>query len=155
MIHLVLDGRCEQTIGSQLLAGAGPVRVAHDERRRPLDLDAHIRNGKAALLVHAHLAAERHDLGIDHRDRLLLLFLVAHVEDEQPARHADLHGREPHAGRVVHGFQHVVDQSVQLTVHVLDGGGGLTEEGIRQDDDRKFGHAAQIGNAAAAVNCQS
>ena len=151
----MLDGRREQAVGGEFLPRARAIRIAHGERRWPLDLDAHVRNGETPFLVHPHFAAERDDLRIDHGDRLLLILLVGDVEDQQAARHADLHGSEPHARRRVHGFQHVVDELVQLAVHAFDRRRRLTEQGIGQDDDRKFGHGAQIGNTAVPVNCHS
>ena len=47
----------------------------------------------------------------------------------------DLDRRQPDAGRVVHGLEHVVGELADLRRHLLDGFGDQPQLLVRQDDD--------------------
>ena len=56
----------------------------------------------------------------------------------------DLDRRQPDAGRVVHGLEHVVGKLADLRRHLLDGFGDQPELLVRQDDDFSEGHSARF-----------
>ena len=56
----------------------------------------------------------------------------------------DLDRRQPDAGRVVHGLEHVVGELADLRRHLLDGFGDQPELLVRQDDDFSEGHSARF-----------
>jgi hypothetical protein len=121
------------------------IRVAHRDGGRPLDLDAHVGNRQAALLMLAHLRAQGHDLGVDEDQGTRRLLVLGSVEHDQAARHAHLDRREAHAGRRVHGFQHVGGELADALVDAFDGRTFLAQKGIGKRDDGEHGHGADIG----------
>ena len=66
---------------------------------------------------------------------LAVLVLLGEVHGDQPQRLRDLDRRQPDAGRVVHGLEHVVGKLADLRRHLLDGFGDQPELFVRQDDD--------------------
>ena len=65
---------------------------------------------------------------------------LARVDDDDALGHGDLDRREADAGRLVHGLQHVVEQTPHLRVDTVDRFGNLSQQRIRKRDDGQNGH---------------
>ena len=74
---------------------------------------------------------------------------VVEVVHEQALLDADLGSGEPEAGHVVHGLDHVVDQTDERAVDVGDVGGTLLEHGVAVDADG-VGHGGRQGTVHAS-----
>ena len=116
-------------------------------------------NRQASLGLYRDLLADRGDHRIDqrrHRARRIVgagAALRRHAVDEQPQRHMHLRRRQPRAGGVVHGLDHVRDQRADPGC-----GGILDRPRLRQQDrvthtgDLQQGHAHVLGVRAARPN---
>src|SRR5262249_33880484 len=56
--------------------------------------------------------------------------LAAAIHHEQPFEYADLRSGQSHAGRAVHGFEHVIDKLSQFVVELGYFVGSLREDGV-------------------------
>ena len=68
--------------------------------------------------------------------------LLGEIHGDQPQRLRDLDRRQPDAGRVIHGLEHVVGELADLRRHLLDGFGDEPQLLVRQDDDFSECHDA-------------
>ena len=65
------------------------------------------------------------------------------VEDEDPPLDPDLRSGQTEAGRVVHRGEHVVDQTSDTTVDVVDLARTLREDRVTDDADLVGSHGRQ------------
>ena len=151
MVDLVLQNGGEQALGQDLALLALAVEGAGAHGRRPVDLGVIFRNGKATLLVGRALLGRPDDFGIDEHLRVGRLFLLRRVDHQKTDGFGDLDRRESHARRIMHGFDHVVDQLAQIVVDALDLFADETQLGVGQSDDRSEGHAGLFAGEARGL----
>ena len=72
------------------------------------------------------------------------LVLLGEVHGHDALRHADLDRRQPDAGRVVHGLEHVLDQRADLGVDLLDRLGDEPQPLVGQDEDVAQRHGGDV-----------
>jgi hypothetical protein len=80
------------------------------------------------------------DLGVNHDERRLRRIVLGRVHDDQAAGHAELGRGKADARRVVHGFEHIGDEPLELGVHALDGLRLLAQKGVGKDENGSDGH---------------
>ncbi len=64
------------------------------------------------------------------------LRVLGAIQNDDTAHHAHLRRGEAHAGRVIHGFQHVVGQATISGVISATGSQGFLETRVGMDQDR-------------------
>src|SRR5205085_5603251 len=120
------------------------------------DLLVIFRDRQAAFLVHRQFLGRGKDLGVDEDARLrrgfAVLVALGQIHGDEPQRLRDLDRRQPNAGRVVHGFQHIVGKLAYLRRDLLDRFGDQTQLPVGQDDDFSEGHGGDLSRAGQAVN---
>src|SRR3954449_5416140 len=156
MIDLVLDAGGVEAFGVLLMHLAVEIGVAHPHLRGALDLLVIFGDRQAAFLVDRQVLGGGDDFRIDEDARLGLglagLIRLGEVHGDQPQRLRDLDRREPDAGRVVHGLEHVVGKLADLRRDLLDRLGDQTQLLVGQDDDFSEGHGRDLSRAFDAVN---
>ncbi|GAA6188982.1 hypothetical protein NBRC116596_20450 [Litorivita sp. NS0012-18] len=78
------------------------------------------------------------------------MFLDA-IEGDEPLEHADLRRRQPDAGGVIHGFEHVFGQLAARVGEIFDGVALLFEARIGMYQNRPY-HGLHLGDAGGACN---
>src|ERR1700677_4764252 len=151
MVDLMLEYGGEQALGQDLAFLPLAVEGAGAHRRGTLDLGVIFRDRETALLVGRTLFRRPHDFGIDEDLRVARLFLLGGVDHQKTDWLGDLNGRESHAWRVVHGFDHIVDQLAQTIVDAFDCLADETQLGVGQNDDRFEGHAGLFAGEARGL----
>ena len=87
--------------------------------------------GKGEAALHAPLSARGfEDAGVHHLHRCVLSLGAAHVDDHHPAKHPHLGRGKPHAVRVIHGVEHIIDELGEPFVEAGDLPALLVETGI-------------------------
>src|SRR3954464_4194182 len=156
MVDLVLDAGGVEAFGVLLVHLAVQIHVAHAHLRGTLDLLVIFGDREAAFLVDRQVLRGGDDFRIDEDARLGLglavLVGLGEVHGDQPQRPRDLNRREPDAGRVVHGLEHVVGKLSYLRRDLLDRLGDQTQLLVGQDDDFSEGHGRDLSRAFDAVN---
>ena len=139
-------------LGLDLLRLAFEVEELHLHRARPLHLLVVFRDGEAALLVDRLFLRLPGHFRIDEHLRRLRLVLLGEIHGDHALRHADLDGRQPDAGGVVHGLEHVVDQRAQRLVDGADRLGFQPQPLVGKDEDLAFGHCRDLRAGNSGVN---
>ncbi len=99
-------------------------------------------------MIGAEFLAGPDDLGVEEkyrRRRLGVVFSLGDVDDDDALGHADLHGGEANARRLVHGLQHIVEQPVNFRVDPFDRRRNDPQARIGKGEDRKQGHGFAQG----------
>src|ERR1700677_5266488 len=151
MVDLMLQNGGEQALGQNLAFLPLAVEGAGAHGRGTLDLGVIFGDRETALLVSRALLGRPHDLGIDQHLRVGRFFLLGGVDHPKTDGVGGLNGSEAHALRVVHGFDHVVDQLAQIVVDAFDLLADETQFGIGQNDDRFEGHAGLFAGEARGL----
>src|SRR5437773_988655 len=141
MIHLVLDAHGKDVLEVALEEVAVAVLGAQPDLRRALDLVEDPRHRQAPLLG-TRFALAREDLRVDDREGLIAL--RGKVDDEEALVHVDLGGREPDAGRAVHGLEHVVDQRAEGGVEARHRLRARAQPGVGVLQDGSEGHGSRV-----------
>src|SRR5512134_1933217 len=113
VIHLVLDAHRKQAVRLEAELPALAVERLDDDPLRPLHLLENAGDGQAAFLAFL-LAAGGHDFGIDEDPQFVPRF--REVNDNHLQMGVHLGRRQADAGRGVHGFGHVPDQSANFFI---------------------------------------
>ena len=139
VVGLVLQHAGEQAFALQHEGFAVAVHAGHARpvlaRGRGL-LAGHGQAAFAAFLV--FFADFEH--GVDD----VALTVVNATEGENLLGDADLRSGEPHAAHVVHGFQHVVDESRQVVVEDGDGFADAAQHRVAHGADAQDGHSSPL-----------
>src|SRR4051812_2301340 len=135
VVDLVLDAGREQALGLDLVGLAVEVEILEPHLGGALDILVDFRDRQAAFLVDRRLVRGPYDLRIDEHARLGLAFLLGKVHGEDALRHPDLDRGEPDAGRVIHGFEHVLDQGLDVGRDLADRLGDQPQPLVGKDDD--------------------
>ena len=139
MVDLVLDAGGVEPLGILLVQLAVEIGEAQAHPRRALDLLVIFGDRQAALFVDRQLLRMRDDLRIDEHPRLrrglAVLVALGEIHGDQPQRLRDLDRRQPDAGRVIHGLEHVVGELADIRRHLLDRFRHQPQLLVRQDDD--------------------
>src|ERR1044072_2025877 len=106
------------------------VMRAHDCPQLALDAEKYSGKGKTTLIA-ILLAFLSYHFRIDHDDALRGVFAARTIHHEEALGYADLHGRQAHAGRRIHGFKHIVDELFQIVIEFGYRIGGIVEHRIR------------------------
>ena len=130
----------EQPFRQNLLRFATHILKLHPHRGGPLHLLIIIRNGEAPLLINRHFCRRPDDFRIDEGDRLRLFLLAGHIYSHHALHRANLHGGKPHARRIIHGFKHIICQSLQSRVKGDNRGRNQAQTCIGQNNKRANGH---------------
>src|SRR5262245_38049505 len=135
VIHLVLKRACEQP--GALHAQVRPVSIepAYDDLGGTNDGRVEPGNAQAAPVLELD-ALDRFDLRVDDNHQPVGIAPDRQVDDEQPQRLADLRRGQPDARGCVHGFDHVVDQAIELRGEHLDLPGPVVQRGLSVLQDR-------------------
>ncbi|MCY1300251.1 hypothetical protein D9M70_498120 [compost metagenome] len=155
VIDLMLQAGGEQAIGLDHLFLAVTVEMLDGDRRGALDLGVKVWDRQAAFLVDRALIGRSNDLGIDENERGLVVAFFRNIEHQHAFGNADLDRGKADAGRVIHGFEHIVGQTADVRVDGFDRRGNLAEHRIGKDDKRLDRHAAPIADLSISVqeNC--
>ena len=143
MVDLVLHTLCEQAFGFDLIGIALAVQGLEAQSVVALHLVAETRHRETAF-VHGFQVQRFQNFRVDHHHRFALTVLARTIHHREPQGDADLGGGEAHAGRVVHGFEHVVDQALQLAVELFDGPRLFAQACVRVVEDRHQGHVSKL-----------
>src|SRR6476646_2937402 len=120
----------QESARQQILAGlleglALQVLRTHGDAFSAPHLLAKARDAEAAVLAYL-LALDMQDRGIEEHQFVGRIFAVRSVDDRDLLRYADLRRREAHSLGGVHGFEHVLDEFVQVRRVELRDRFGLT-----------------------------
>ncbi len=69
------------------------------------------------------------------------VLLRGYIGHQQALVHVHLGRRQPDAGGLVHGLEHVVDQLPELIVHMLHRGGFFPQPRVRKFENSEFCHS--------------
>ena len=92
-------------------------------------------------------------VAIEH-PRLVFALLLGEIDGDDPLLYADLDGREPDAGRLVHGREHVVDQSAQFRVDGFHRFGCQAQSFVGDDEDISDRHDRDLRGGTGRVNAK-
>ena len=95
----------------------------------PFDFEVDTGKAEAAFFAGLFSFGDFNDR-IDENDSVLRFFLRAAIHYEEALQHSNLRSRQAHARSTVHGFEHVIDQSVELSIEYLNLGGPLGQDGV-------------------------
>src|SRR5262249_33580188 len=110
---------------------------------------------QAAFLVGRGLFGSPQDFRIDEDARLVALLLLGEVHGHDTLGNTDLDGGKADAGRVIHGLEHVVDQSLDLTVNLLDRLRLEPQSPVREDDDLAHRHGGRCKRRRGTRQCSA
>ncbi len=152
----MLDADGVEALGLFLDRLALIVQVAEGDLGRAFDLVEDLGHRQTAFLIGQCVFRGGQDLGVHIVLRGRLLALAGQVHDDHPLGHAHLHGGQADAGRVVHGFQHVIHQGAQLVSHAaFNRGRDLLEHrqvgGVVHGEDATDSHSGEVRAYSAAV----
>ena len=116
MINLMLDKAANDSITSELNLVAVEIESLHSSESRSQDGPVTVGNGQAALLK-LPLTTPLNDLRVDHHSWAQFVLCV---KDCHTAWNTDLVGRETQTRSVVHGLDHVPDQTAHGGVNIND-----------------------------------
>ena len=129
VVDLVLDAHGQQAIGLQREGLAIQTQRRDGDGVGALDLVVDAGDGQAPFLVALQRVAGPGDLGVD--EDLQLVMGLGDIDDHHALVHVDLRGRQPDAGRRVHGLGHVGHQLADSIVHNRDPLGNRMQPGVR------------------------
>jgi 16S rRNA (guanine1207-N2)-methyltransferase len=124
MIELMLEDASLKVVGLDLDGVAVEIQPAKQHLTRSYDWPVKSGHAQTALLKFP-LPGALHDLGVEQDPAAFVA-----VEHEDPAADANLWSGKPHAGRVVHHLEHVVDQPDQISVDLGDITGTLPQHRV-------------------------
>ena len=151
MVHLVLQAVGKQSVGFQRLLLAVTVLIFGADARRALYIFPDVGHRQAAFLEGCQFFRRPQDRGIDEGARIPLAVLLVEIHDDDALGDADLHGGQPDAVGLVHGLQHIVDQTADFAVNLGDFARHRFQAGIGGDEDGTNGHGREIGRGRFAV----
>ena len=114
MVHLVLDTDGVEVFGPLIDGVAVVIEIPDAAAGRALDLVENVRHREAAFFVGLRFFHRFEDFRVHEIARLLFFPLAGEIHHDDAQRHADLDRGEADAGRVIHGFQHVIHQRAVL-----------------------------------------
>ena len=132
----------EQAIGFKAVGLAIFVQCLHPHRGGTLYAVVNAGHREAALFVQDFLGAGPGDFRVDEHQRLVVF--LGHVDDDHAFMHIDLAGGQAYAFGVVHGFQHVVHQSLDAGIDHRDGTGHGVQLGVGVAKNRKKSHGGDV-----------
>ncbi len=145
VIHLVLNADSEQTLGVLDHFLAIIIEIFELHARGPFHLVEYLWDRKAALFVGRHVHRRPKDFRIYEIARLLRLIAARQIHHDDALRHADLDGRQPDAGRVVHRLQHVIHElAVLIGDAAFHRGGDELQGRVRHREDFANSHHSQL-----------
>lgn len=147
MVELMLEDPAHESLGLHRDLIAVEVVAREMDLIGPHDLEVQVGNRQATLLVD-ELTSGFDDHRVDNRPGALA---VTQVVDEQALLHTDLRGGKAHAGSVVHRGDHVMDESHQLCVHLVDLMGMLAQNRVADKANRIGSHATRVASGPRAL----
>ncbi len=152
MVDLVLQTGRQDAVGLDLLLGSIAVEIAHAASDRPVDLGIVLWNRQATFLIDRGFVGHPKKFGIGQADRVLGVFVLGDIADDDAPRHRDLDRGEPDARRVIHRLQHVIHQRAHRVVDRCDGVADIAQARVWKLYDLANGHGPQIVEHGGAVN---
>ncbi len=133
-----------QPVKQTLLLLAVFVEILDPNHRRAFHICELFGNAQTPLFVAGKLLGDTGDFWIDDFDRSgrFLVIARAAVHDKHAMQRANLVGRQANARGVIHGFEHVIEQSAQLVRHVFNRFCLSLERRVRRDENGQNSHSS-------------
>ena len=128
VVHLVLQADGREAIEIDFEDLAGHVLGARADGGGALDLIENAGNRQAAFLGDPHAFTGENFRVAEH---LGVLLSLGNIHDDQSLMNVHLGGRQPDAGRFVHGFEHVLREARKRGIEHLDRLGLGAKTGVR------------------------
>jgi hypothetical protein len=143
VIDLVLQNDGKKPFGLNLQGPSIEIQSRYPNALITGHLNAESRHTEAPLFP-KDLALTLLDHGIDEGQRLEALLLGGDIQDDDPKETAHLGGGQSDPWGLVHGIEHVLDESPDPNVYNFHRLGDLPERGIRIFQDGKNAHGPYL-----------
>ena len=121
----------------------------------PFHLTILLWNRQASLFICAQRLRGPGDAGVQKNHGCRCgPFLFDAIHNEQAAHHADLWRGQSDARCIIHGFKHILSQTLNRGRHFRNWHSQLFQARIGMDYDRTYGHGGVICNANPQCNCR-